>query len=101
MGTHIGPATAHTTHRTVDLGFRMLMALQGHAGLEWDISSCSAAELEQLTAWTALARELRPLLHTGDLARSRDPRRHAPGDRHDRARRREGGIHRRPSRHGT
>ncbi len=39
---HIGPATAHTTHRTVDLGFRMLMALQGHAGLEWDISSCSA-----------------------------------------------------------
>ena len=47
------------THRTVDLGFRMLMALQGHA-LEWDISSCSAAELEQLTAWTALARELRP-----------------------------------------
>ena len=73
MGTHIGPATAHTTHRTVDLGFRMLMALQGHAGLEWDISSCSAAELEQLTAWTALARELRPLLHTGDLARSETP----------------------------
>ena len=38
MGTHIGPATAHTTHRTVDLGFRMLMALQGHPGLEWDIT---------------------------------------------------------------
>jgi alpha-galactosidase len=73
MGTHIGPATAHTTHRTVDLGFRMLMALQGHAGLEWDISGCSAAELEQLTAWTALARELRPLLHTGDLVRSETP----------------------------
>ena len=48
MGTHIGPAVAHTTHRTVDLGFRMLMALQGHAGLEWDISTCSEAELEQL-----------------------------------------------------
>ena len=73
MGTHIGPATAHTTHRTVDLGFRMLMALQGHAGLEWDISSCSGAELAQLTAWTALARELRPLLHTGDLVRAETP----------------------------
>ena len=73
MGTHIGPATAHTTHRTVDLGFRMLLALQGHAGLEWDISGCSAAELEQLTAWTALARELRPLLHSGDLVRSETP----------------------------
>lgn len=73
MGTHIGPATAHTTHRVVDLGFRMLMALQGHPGLEWDITTCSDDELEALTAWTALARELRPLLHTGDLVRSESP----------------------------
>ena len=73
MGTHIGPATAHTTHRAVDLGFRMLMALQGHAGLEWDIARCSEDELERLTAWTALARELRPLLHSGDLVRSETP----------------------------
>ncbi|GAA2481707.1 alpha-galactosidase [Terrabacter carboxydivorans] len=73
MGTHIGPATAHTTHRTVDLGFRMLMALQGHPGLEWDITGCSEEELEALTAWTSLARELRPLLHTGDLVRSESP----------------------------
>jgi alpha-galactosidase len=73
MGTHIGPATAHTTHRGVDLGFRMLMALQGHPGLEWDITTCSDDELAALTAWTALARELRPLLHTGDLVRSESP----------------------------
>ncbi|CAN7205249.1 alpha-galactosidase [Terrabacter sp. LjRoot27] len=73
MGTHIGPATAHTTHRTLDLGFRMLMALQGHPGLEWDITECSDEELEALTGWTALARELRPLLHTGDLVRSESP----------------------------
>ena len=45
MGTHIGPATAHTTHRTLDLSFRMLLALQGHAGLEWDIAQCTPAEL--------------------------------------------------------
>jgi alpha-galactosidase len=49
------------------------MALQGHAGLEWDITTCSDGELEALTAWTALARELRPLLHTGDLVRSESP----------------------------
>ena len=73
MGTHVGPATAHTTHRAVDLGFRMLMALQGHPGLEWDITTCSAGELDALTAWTSLARELRPLLHTGDLVRSESP----------------------------
>jgi alpha-galactosidase len=70
MGTHVGRAVAHTTHRHVDLGFRLLMALQGHAGIEWDIARCSADELETLTAWTALVRELRPLLHSGDLVRA-------------------------------
>ncbi|WP_406831953.1 alpha-galactosidase [Pedococcus sp. KACC 23699] len=70
MGTHIGPATAHTTHRTLDLSFRMLLALQGHAGLEWDIAACTPEELETLRGWSALYRELRPLLHTGDLVRA-------------------------------
>jgi alpha-galactosidase len=70
MGTHVGRAVAHTTHRHLDLGFRLLMALQGHSGLEWDISRCDDDELAALTAWTALVRELRPLLHTGDLVRA-------------------------------
>ena len=73
MGTHIGPGTAHTTHRALDLPFRMLLALQGHAGLEWDIAQCSSAEQEALSAWAALYRELRPLLHTGDLVRADSP----------------------------
>jgi len=51
----------------------MLMALQGHPGLEWDVARCSEEELESLTGWTALARELRPLLHSGDLVRSETP----------------------------
>jgi alpha-galactosidase len=70
MGTHVGPATAHTTHRTLDLSFRMLVALQGHAGLEWDITTCTTEELEALSAWSALYRELRPLVHSGDLVRA-------------------------------
>ncbi len=73
IGSHIGPSTAHTTHRTLDLGFRMLVAAQGHAGLEWDLTTCSDNELTTLADWTALIRELRPLLHTGDLARSDSP----------------------------
>jgi alpha-galactosidase len=73
MGTHIGPPTAHTTHRTLDLSFRMLMAMQGHAGLEWDITSCDDDELEALAAWSGLYRELRGLLHSGDLVRADDP----------------------------
>jgi alpha-galactosidase len=70
MGTHVGPSTAHTTHRTLDLSFRMLVALQGHAGLEWDIAGCTPEELEALSAWSGLYRELRPLLHSGDLVRA-------------------------------
>lgn len=70
MGTHVGPATAHTTHRTLDLSFRMLVALQGHAGLEWDITTCTPEELDALSAWSGLYRELRPLLHSGDLVRA-------------------------------
>jgi alpha-galactosidase len=69
MGTHIGPATAHTTHRTLDLSFRMLLALQGHAGLEWDITQCTPAERELLAAWSGLYREVRGLLHSGDPVR--------------------------------
>jgi alpha-galactosidase len=70
MGTHVGPATAHTTHRTLDLSFRMLVALQGHAGLEWDITTCTPDEREALARWAGLYRELRPLLHHGDLVRA-------------------------------
>jgi alpha-galactosidase len=69
MGTHIGPATAHTTHRTFDLGFRMLVALQGHSGLEWDITTCTDDELAALEDWSGLYKELRPLIHSGDLVR--------------------------------
>lgn len=70
VGGHVGPATAHTTHRTTDLSFRLATALFGHAGLEWDLTSCTAEELETLTAWTGLYKELRPLLHGGTTVRA-------------------------------
>jgi alpha-galactosidase len=70
MGSHVGPPRAHTTHRQLDLSFRLLLALQGHAGLEWDITSCDEAERRALAAWAGLYRELRPLLHGGDLVRA-------------------------------
>ncbi len=70
VGTHVGPPIAHTTGRTGDLSFRALTSLFGHAGIEWDITSCTPAELDQLRSWTALYRELRGLLHTGDVVRT-------------------------------
>ena len=73
MGSHVGPPRAHTTHREVDLSLRLLVALQGHAGLEWDITTCTPEELDALREWSALYRELRPLLHSGDVVRSDHP----------------------------
>ncbi len=70
IGSHVGPATAHTTGRTLDLSFRLLTALFWHAGLEWDLASCSPVEIDALRRWSGLYRELRPLLHTGQVVRA-------------------------------
>lgn len=67
IGSHVGPSPAHSSHRATDLSFRAAVGLHGHAGLEWDIASCTPEELAQVAAYTALYRELRDLLHTGTV----------------------------------
>lgn len=73
QGTHVGPGRAHTTGRHASLQMRALTALTGHAGIEWDITEATAEERQSLRAWTGLYRELRPLLHTGDLVHPDHP----------------------------
>src|SRR5450830_503522 len=70
VGTHVGPPRAHTTHRVTDLSFRLATALFGHAGIEWDVTTCDAAERDTIRAWAGLYRELRPLLHGGTTVRA-------------------------------
>ncbi|HET8958115.1 MAG TPA: alpha-galactosidase [Microcella sp.] len=70
MGSHIGPDVAHTTHRHSSFSFRAATALFGHAGIEWDLGECTPDELRALAKWTALYRELRPLLHSGTTVRA-------------------------------
>jgi alpha-galactosidase len=72
VGSHVGPTVAHTTGRTADLAFRCVTALFGHAGIEWDITKITDEERAQLASWAGLYRELRPLLHSGDVVRA-DP----------------------------
>ncbi|GAA1756827.1 MULTISPECIES: alpha-galactosidase [Streptomonospora] len=72
VGSHVGPPVAHTTHRRTETAFRLATSLFGHAGIEWDLTACSERDLAALTAWTALVREFRPLLHTGRTVRSDD-----------------------------
>jgi alpha-galactosidase len=72
IGSHVGPPVAHTTGRAVDLGFRCLTALFAHAGIEWDIGAASEGDLRRLAEWIDLYKELRPLLHDGDVVRADD-----------------------------
>ncbi|GIF65563.1 alpha-galactosidase [Asanoa ishikariensis] len=65
IGSHVGPSPAHTTGRSAGLAFRCATALFGHAGIEWDISTCTEVELDLLAEWAALYKRLRVVLHSG------------------------------------
>ncbi|MFC9087773.1 alpha-galactosidase [Nocardiopsis dassonvillei] len=73
VGSHVGGRTAHTTGRDADLSFRCLTSLLSHAGIEWDLTRCTDDELAALTSWTALYKELRPLLHSGEAVHADAP----------------------------
>ncbi|MEU0185838.1 alpha-galactosidase [Streptomyces sp. NPDC006207] len=70
VGAHVGPTPSHTTARVGSDTFRLATALFGHPGIEQDITRCTPEERARLTAWTALYRELRPLLHGGRTVRA-------------------------------
>ncbi|MEW1681719.1 alpha-galactosidase [Streptomyces sp. NPDC093594] len=65
VGSHVGAPTAHTTDRTHSLAFRAATALFGHFGIEWNLRSAPAEELDQLAEWVALYKRERDLLHSG------------------------------------
>ncbi len=69
MGSHIGPHRAHTSGRTHDLAFRAITALFGHAGLEWDITTTTEQEREDLKRWATYYKAHRDLLHRGRMVR--------------------------------
>ncbi|SDL20053.1 alpha-galactosidase [Glycomyces sambucus] len=67
IGAHVGPSPAHSSGRSTPLPFRIATSLQGSAGFEWDLLSCDEEETERITAFAALYKELRALLHTGSV----------------------------------
>ncbi|MDN3310299.1 alpha-galactosidase [Microbacterium oryzae] len=67
IGSHVGPARAHTTHRVTDLRFRMATTLFASAGIETDITRFTEEERAELTAWITEYKRLRTLMHTGEL----------------------------------
>jgi alpha-galactosidase len=75
VGGHVGPTTAHSSGRTTPLSFRLATSLMGSAGFEWNIAGCTPEELEMITRWAALYKELRSVIHTGTAVHAdvRDP----------------------------
>ncbi|MCB0989454.1 MAG: alpha-galactosidase [Acidimicrobiales bacterium] len=73
MGSHIGPATSHTTGRTQTLAFRAATALFGHLGIEWNLLEAGEEDLARLAAAVAAHKRLRPLLHSGNVVRLDHP----------------------------
>jgi alpha-galactosidase len=69
MGSHIGPPTSHTTHRTHTLAFRATTALFGHLGIEWNVLEATNAERQSLAAVIEQYKSYRSLLHGGDVVR--------------------------------
>ena len=72
LGVHLGAPTSHTTGRTHWLGFRLATALFGHAGIEWDLTSASPADLAAIATWVGVYKQHRALLHSGEVVRVND-----------------------------
>ena len=73
IGAHIGSPLSHTTGRRHSLSFRAASALFGHLGIEWDLTSITPQESEDLAAIIAFHKQVRPLLHTGRVVRVDQP----------------------------
>jgi alpha-galactosidase len=72
MGSHVGPATSHTTGRTASLDFRAATAIFAHLGIEWDLRTATPEERARLAEWIHVHKEHRALLASGDVVRGDD-----------------------------
>ncbi len=65
MGMHLTTPTVHSSRRTVTLELSAAVALFGHFGIEWDLTTTDAATRERIAAWIRLIKRIRPLIATG------------------------------------
>ncbi|MEV8218440.1 alpha-galactosidase [Microbacterium sp. NPDC077391] len=70
MGMHLTTPHVHSTGRTVSLSMSGAVALFGHFGIEWDVTSLSEADAAEVAEWVALAKRVRPLVATGRIVNS-------------------------------
>lgn len=73
VDAHACPSPGHTAGRSHDLSFRLITALFGHAGIEWDITQATPEERATLRSWADFYKANRALLHTGRVVRLDHP----------------------------
>jgi alpha-galactosidase len=66
MGCHIAASPNHQTMRRHTLSFRAIVAFFGHLGVELNPLELSEAESVELSAWIALHKDYRHILHNRD-----------------------------------
>ena len=52
------------------MAFRAGTALFGSFGIEWNLAAVPELERKELASWVALYKEVRELLHTGEVVRA-------------------------------
>ena len=73
VGAHVGPTVSHTSGRTHSASFRVLTAMLGHFGMEWDVRTTTDDERRVLTEGIAFYKRHRELLHSGRMVRLDGP----------------------------
>ncbi|MET1053477.1 MAG: alpha-galactosidase [Mycetocola sp.] len=67
MGAHLTTPLVHSTGRTTTVDFSGGVALFGHFGIEWDLTTLDQDGLDAVAAWVQRHKRFRPLLHTGRM----------------------------------
>ncbi|WP_051619905.1 alpha-galactosidase [Haematomicrobium sanguinis] len=67
MGMHLTTPHVHSTGRTVDLNLSGAVALLGHFGIEWDLTTVTEDEKQRVADWVRLAKRVRKLVATGTI----------------------------------
>lgn len=65
MGMHLTSPIVHSSGRAVDLDLSAAVALFGHFGVEWDLTSADDETRRRVAAWIAVAKRIRPLVASG------------------------------------
>ena len=71
LGSHVGPAPAHSTGRAQNMDFRGAIALFGHMGVEADVRHLSDDEHNILKRWVGHYKAWRDVLHSGTYSQGK------------------------------